>query len=282
MLNIEEQLAYITTRIETEDGNGNLYSGTGFFFNLKMPNGTREQIIVTNKHVVKDMVKGTFFLTERKNEQDAPNDGVYMRIKMDGFEQMWIQHPSPDVDLCIMPLKPLLIFSHNQYNKHFFYRCIGEEQLPKESDYEYINAISEVLMIGYPHGIWDDVNNRPIIRKGLTATDVKFDFKGQKEFVIDMACIPGSSGSPIVVYNNGMVTTRSGNLELGKTLFYLLGILHAGPIMTIEGKIEVKSIPTGLKSVPVAKSGVMINLGYCVKSQYLLDFIPMLNALYRK
>lgn len=253
-----------------------------FFFNLKMPNGTREQIIVTNKHVVKDMVKGTFFLTERKNEQDAPNDGVYMRIKMDGFEQMWIQHPSPDVDLCIMPLKPLLIFSHNQYNKHFFYRCIGEEQLPKESDYEYINAISEVLMIGYPHGIWDDVNNRPIIRKGLTATDVKFDFKGQKEFVIDMACIPGSSGSPIVVYNNGMVTTRSGNLELGKTLFYLLGILHAGPIMTIEGKIEVKSIPTGLKSVPVAKSGVMINLGYCVKSQYLLDFVPMLNALYRK
>lgn len=282
MLNIEEQLAYVTTRIETEDGNGNLYSGTGFFFNLKMPNGTREQIIVTNKHVVKDMVKGTFFLTERKIEEDAPNDGIYMRIKMDGFEQMWIQHPLPDVDLCIMPLKPLLIISHNQYNKHFFYRCIGEEQLPRESDYEYINAISEVLMIGYPHGIWDDVNNRPIIRKGLTATDVKYDFQGKKEFVIDMACIPGSSGSPVVVYNNGMVTTRSGNWELGKTLFYLLGILYAGPIMTIEGKIEVKSIPTGVKNVPVAKSGVMINLGYCVKSQYLLDFVPMLNTLYRR
>lgn len=44
MLNIEEQLAYVTTRIETEDGNGNLYSGTGFFFNLKMPNGTRNKL----------------------------------------------------------------------------------------------------------------------------------------------------------------------------------------------------------------------------------------------
>ena len=34
-LSIYEQLSFCTFRIETEDANGNSYSGTGFFFNLK-------------------------------------------------------------------------------------------------------------------------------------------------------------------------------------------------------------------------------------------------------
>lgn len=278
MLSLEEQLAFVTTRIETMDAVGAHYSGTGFFFDLKMPNGSHEHIVVTNKHVVKGMVSGTFVLTERLENNDAPNDGIYRRITMENFESLWIMHPSEDVDLCVMPLKPLLIYAHSQLNKHFFYRCFGEEQIPTDSDYERINAISEVLMIGYPHGIWDDVNNRPIIRKGLTATDVKFDFHGEKEFVIDMACIPGSSGSPVVIYNKGVIATRSGELEFGSIQFFLLGVLYAGPTMTIEGKIEVQTIPTSMVSVPIVKSGIMINIGYCVKAQYLLDFADMLKS----
>lgn len=281
-MSIEEQLSYITTRIETEDSRGNRYSGTGFFFNLKMPNDTIEPIVVTNKHVVKNMVRGTFVLTERLENEDAPNDGMGMRINIEDFEKCWMMHPNDEVDLCVMLLKPILILSHNQYNKHFFYRCIGEEQIPKEDDFDRINAIVEVLMIGYPNGIWDDANNKPLIRKGLTATDVKCDFQGRKEFVVDMACIPGSSGSPIVLYNKGTVAKRSGGLEFGNVQFFILGVLYAGPCMTIEGNIEVKSIPTAMKNIPIAQSKVMINLGYCIKAQYLLDFVPMINDRFRQ
>ena len=35
-LSIYEQLSFCTSRIETEDANGNSYSGTGFFFNLNL------------------------------------------------------------------------------------------------------------------------------------------------------------------------------------------------------------------------------------------------------
>ncbi len=278
MLSLEEQLAFVTTRIETIDADGKHYSGTGFFFNLEMPNGSHEHIVVTNKHVVKGMVNGIFVLTERIEDKDAPNDGTYMCINMESFESLWIMHPLDEMDLCVMPLKPLLIYAYTKLNKHFFYRCIGEERIPIDSDYERINAISEVLMIGYPHGIWDDVNNKPIIRKGLTATDVKFDFQGKKEFVIDMACIPGSSGSPVVIYNKGVIATRSGGLEFGKMQFFLLGVLYAGPTMTIEGKIEVQTVPTSMVNVPIVKSGIMINIGYCVKAQYLLDFANLLKS----
>lgn len=37
-LSILEQLCYSTTRIETMDQFGNLYSGTGFFFNIRSDN----------------------------------------------------------------------------------------------------------------------------------------------------------------------------------------------------------------------------------------------------
>lgn len=281
-MSIEEQLSYITTRIETEDLNGNRYSGTGFFFNLNMPNGKLEPVVVTNKHVVKDMVNGTFVLTERLTTEDAPSTGTGMRINIEDFEKQWIMHPNNDVDLCVMPLKPILMLSHAKYNKHFFYRCIGEQQIPKEDDFDRINAIVEVLMIGYPHGIWDEENNKPIVRKGLTATDIKYDFQGRKEFVVDMACIPGSSGSPILLYNKGAIAKRSGGIEFGSVQFFILGVLYAGPCMTIEGKIEVKSIPTTMKSVPIVHSDVMINLGYCIKAQYLLDFVPMIQSFFRQ
>lgn len=55
-LSIYEQLSFCTSRIETEDANGNSYSGTGFFFNLNV-NNKIVPLLITNKHVVKGMKK---------------------------------------------------------------------------------------------------------------------------------------------------------------------------------------------------------------------------------
>lgn len=38
-LSILEELCYCTTRIETKDKEGNLYSGTGFFYSFKGSGG---------------------------------------------------------------------------------------------------------------------------------------------------------------------------------------------------------------------------------------------------
>ena len=51
-------------------------------------------------------------------------------------------------------------------------------------------------MIGYPDGIWDSVNNLPVIRKGITATHPHISWNGKTEFLTDIASFPGSSGSP--------------------------------------------------------------------------------------
>lgn len=51
-LTIYEQLCFCTTRIETEDANGNTYSGSGFFFNLKVGDKT-VPLLITLKSATK-------------------------------------------------------------------------------------------------------------------------------------------------------------------------------------------------------------------------------------
>jgi hypothetical protein len=134
-------------------------------------------------------------------------------------------------------------------------------------------------MIGYPNGLWDAINNMPIIRKGTTATDPKLDYNGKKELLIDAACFPGSSGSPVLICNKGGYTDKKGNLNWGTTRLIFLGILYAGPQLTVTGEIKVVTIPT-LQQKALSVSQIPNNLGYIIKSDRILDFIPVLKQKY--
>ncbi|MEB0261247.1 MULTISPECIES: hypothetical protein [unclassified Mucilaginibacter] len=89
--------------------------------------------------------------------------------------------------------------------------------------------LEEILMVGYPNGIWDQINNKPILRRGITATHPNFDYNGQKEVMIDTACFPGSSGSLVFIFNEHGYQDKKGNITLGSSRVYLLGVLFARP-----------------------------------------------------
>ena len=133
-------------------------------------------------------------------------------------------------------------------------------------------------MIGYPNGLWDSLNNMPIIRKGITATNYNLDYNGKKEFVIDAACFPGSSGSLVMLCNVGGYRDKQGNLNWGNSRVYLLGILYAGPQLTVTGDIRIINIPT-VQQKAMAVSHVPNNLGYIIKAERILDFIPIFEPL---
>ncbi|WDL97888.1 hypothetical protein [Alicyclobacillus sp. ALC3] len=77
------------------------------------------------------------------------------------------------------------------------------------------------------------MNNFPIFRHGSTATQPGVDYNGEPKFLIDMACFPGSNGSPVLLYNPGGYATREGFTF--KSRLYLIGVLYAGPMFTAEG-----------------------------------------------
>src|SRR5690606_32118899 len=119
---------------------------------------------------------------------------------------------------------------------------LDKSLIMSDEELDQLTALEDIIMIGYPNGIWDSVNNLPIMRRGITATHPKMDFNGKPEFMIDAACFPGSSGSPIILLNEGSYRTQD-SIVMGSRV-KLLGVLYAGPVSTVTGNIQVVNIPT--------------------------------------
>jgi hypothetical protein len=266
-LSLSEQLAFSTVRIECILKSGEISTGTGFIFRFAETGTKHIPAIVTNKHVIQDSFEGKFNLT-LKDENNNPIISKHHCFKIINFMENWISHPDPNIDLCIMPIFPLLEQSMKTGN-NFFYIPLDKSLIPTSEELSNLTLLEEIVMVGYPNGIWDKVNNMPILRKGITATHPNLNWNGNPEFMIDAACFPGSSGSPIFLFNQGSYSTKSGDLIVGNRV-KLLGILYAGPQCTITGDLEIINVPTQQR--PMAISQIPINLGMVIKSQKLLDF----------
>jgi hypothetical protein len=265
---ITDKLLYSTVRI-IGLSNGVETSGTGFFFHIVLEDSRRIELILTNKHVVKRCEALSFYLHEAKVENDALEPiGSSIRINMDGFSNFWIPHPDADVDLGALLFVPIREHIKNNLNKITYQISFDKTLIQTDIELkENTGVAEEVLMAGYPIGLWDEHNNFPIIRKGITATHPALDFKNKSIGVIDAACFPGSSGSPILICMQGSYANKQGGICLGTKIIFL-GLLSSGPTFNSDGKIEIKEIPT--EQTIVARNQQFIHLGYYVKAKEIL------------
>ncbi len=104
-----------------------------------------------------------------------------------------------------------------------FYRALPASLVPDGVALDALDAIEELIFVGYPDGRWDSANQTPIVRRGITATPVWLDYDGLPYFLIDGAVFPGSSGSPVLVYNSGGFNV-GGRFAIGQRLM-LVGVL---------------------------------------------------------
>jgi V8-like Glu-specific endopeptidase len=261
-----DQIIHNTVRIETSNDSGLNACGTGFFYRFDAPGERYVQVIVTNRHVVRNMSIGELRLT-LADAQGKPQFGKHEVFRFEQLQNWCEYHPDPEVDLAIIYIA-VIINTVNAQGKSVHFITLNQSHFPSPDLIDSLTAFEEVIMAGYPNGLWDSANNLPIVRRGYTATPYARDFKGKSEFMIDAACFPGSSGSPIYLANEGSYSTKDGSIVIGSR-FALLGILYAGPTITATGELDVEPIPTDTKTV---KTALMIHLGQCVRAERLRDF----------
>ena len=274
-----EMYSRAVCRIVGFDGAGNEISfGTGFQYVFDLGGGFEAHAVVTNKHVVRGCAR---YGVEFPSVGQGSSRDLKQRFNIyfpDGAPTI-VMHPDAQIDLAVLMLNGAI----DQAKKagHSPYIAVIEKSAVFDFANDFDSVCAEnVAMIGCPNGLWDDVNMVPLIRYGVTATPIYVDHRGQPEFMVDIGCYPGSSGSPIILVRHGLRFFRDGRAAMMTTAqFKLLGILYAGPTYTNTGKVEVKPIPTSLEGT--FKVGGMMHLGYCIKASALDLFIPELQRLAR-
>lgn len=265
-LGLMDQLTHSTVRIETTLHDGRISTGTGFYMNFLQKNDSCIPVIVTNKHVVANANTGSFHVTF-SNAEGLPDVGNHQLFQYTNFENQCIKHPNPNVDLVAFLIGPLV----NQIQatgKNLFYVPLPTELIPKDEERANYSPMEDIVMIGYPNGIWDAKNNLPVIRKGITATHTNVPWNGNSEFLTDIASFPGSSGSPVFLANIGSYMDHKGNTYMGQHRIRLLGIHYAGAMHTASGEIQIVTAPTS--NIPVPITQIPNNIGVAINSKEIL------------
>jgi hypothetical protein len=222
--------------------------------------------------VIRDASDGLFVFIKANDKGSYPMLGQGLKIPLIQFEDHWHTHPNDDVDVAVMYLNPI--------NKAVedagvvtYVRPIGKNHIATQDEIDSLDAVEEIMFIGYPDGLYDEANLTPIIRRGSTATPLQLDYGNLPAFLIDASSFPGSSGSPVFIANFATyMNRRTGEVFAGGSRTMFLGILSGGFFMEESGQIERRSIPTAKEEL-VIKTEQMIDLGFVFKASTIIETI---------
>jgi len=238
-------------------------------------------VIITNNHVIEkcDKLRTTISFIEHGREDQLKDDlsGIaveHIEIEIPLDNQYVVRHPNSEVDLCVISIGTAtsVLIGEGQM-RHVF---LNEGWFPSPDIQSHLTPIERIVMVGYPTGIWDQENNLPVIRNGLTATHPLVRMNGLDQFAIDAACFPGSSGSPVFLYEDGWVRVGGNSYSPGSRAC-LLGVLWGGPQMTVQGTMKAMPINTGGDFIP--QINTMLNLGYVISYRSIVEIIDHLHKI---
>lgn len=260
-LSTSEILMYSIVRLTTFRGGLPISNGTGFYRTTYFGDDKMISTIITNKHVVAGADSIQFVLHLRETADGGPS-GRLKSVTVPLAEVLF-EHPDPTVDLCAIAITANLTGVMDAGEIPFTVSQ-SDDTIPTGAGWNNFDGVEEVLMIGCPSGLYDATNNLPLCRRGITATPLSKDYNGKREFVIDMACFPGSSGSPIFVFNRDGYLNRAKNaFMMGQSRLNLVGILYAGPNVNNRGEIVM--------ATPGVNVQTMMHLGYAIKADRLFE-----------
>ena len=252
-MDLDSKLNHMTTMIVTETPQGTA-QGSGFFYSVSDrpdPDGPEYQWVrtdiwvITNRHVVMPKVNGTETLPSaimvHLRRWDASGRQGWARVVLSGddIKERVRLHSNERVDVAAINVSELLGQEIESNKDHFTYAspfCLDRGLLARNNKEIRIEASSDVLVVGYPRGFYDDVNLFPIVKSGIVASRWGAGFQGDPCFLVDAKLFPGSSGSVVISKPIDMVMKDRRLLVLknDEKAFALLGVFSGEPLTQTE------------------------------------------------
>jgi hypothetical protein len=259
---LSEQMMYSTIRLEVTRADDQVSYGTAFRYSCTI-NGLVYNLIVTAKHNF-EQARAVRMRFHRCNQlPDYKGQLIHdcYEIIVEELDGKFLFHPHEEIDLAALDFTPIHraalenntpIFSPNADEA-----CIHDDHWLANN----LSMVEELIMPGYPLAIFDDANNFPIFRRGTTASHPYVDFKNKPLGAIDIACHPGSSGSPVCIINEKKQWNGKSKEIVGVKKPILLGVLTDG--VTYPGA-NIAKLPTQKNDFG---AHTPINLGYYTKAK---------------
>lgn len=240
----DSKLNRMTTLIVTMTPQGEVVQGTGFFYSVSDPpvaSGPQYQWVqtdiwvITNRHVVMPKVNGVetrpSAISVHLQRWDTSGRLEWAPVTLSSYDmkERVRLHPDERVDVAAIDMLGLLSQEIESNKDRFTYNspfCLSRDLLMRNNQKLLVEASSDVLVVGYPKGYYDNVNLFPIVKSGIVASKWGTEFRGDPCFLIDAKLFPGSSGS-VVISKPIDVVVEDGQLFLikdGQKAFALLGI----------------------------------------------------------
>jgi len=233
-------LTGLTTPIEVTFSDGGTISGSGFFYFVYGPDDGKQEgphwvsiqhiYVVTGKHVVqpkrlKDITEFRYAL--RVSSGDHVDWHV---MKLDRTELGHRLHicQKEQVDVAVVDVSDRITAETMAFlteRAHILaFNGLSSLQFPGRSVLQ-AQPGDDVIVIGYPKGIFDTFNKLPILKTGLLNTPIGMHFNGLDAFLLDFRYYDGSSGSLIISRPTHIAYDKEGRLEGSATAQYLfLGV----------------------------------------------------------
>jgi hypothetical protein len=260
-------LIFSTARLSAKLASGLESVGTSCIYTYN--DGTRLfPFIVTNRHVVAGSDRFSLMFSSGQGGLGALGGGTVVDFAV--AESDWVFHPDPSIDLACYPMAGA-VEDGKRLGKELFFRSLDFGMLIRAVQFSIIDAVEDVILIGYPSGLYDPIHLLPIVRKGITATPLEIDYGGKREFLIDASVFPGSSGSPVFLDKmHSPFTREDGTGELVGTVFFI-GVVSKVYTRNDDASVTTIDVPTNT-SIAV-KTTQMIDIGVVIKAHCVHEMI---------
>jgi hypothetical protein len=184
-------LAFVSVPLRAFSGATALTTGTGFFFRPIFD----RVFLVTNRHMVINEEEEFFpdhlllrLHTDAYELQKCANLNVLLYCPNDSKKPAWLELDR-SIDLIALEL------NLQELNKFVIHAFRPGDLISPDI---VVGVGDPLLVIGYPMGFSDEVNNLPVFRQASVASVYPVPFEGNPFFLIDSELHPGTSGSPVI------------------------------------------------------------------------------------